>query len=180
MRTEEQVDDVDVLVVAFTGDDAPGLVHALAEVVSDHGGNWESSHMVSRHGVFAGTLVVAADTARSEALAEDLQALDGMLDVTVHRTAHTDAPTPMPVYRLTVVGGDHPGIVEDVAAAIARPRVNVRSLDSERVTTPTGPEFRVRAELEIGADVDLAAWTSELDTLADRLSVDIDLTPADA
>lgn len=172
---------MDVLVVAFTGDDAPGLVHALAEVVSDHGGNWESSHMVSWHGVFAGTLVVSAEPQECDALAEDLRALDGMLQVTVHRASGTAVREGVRAVRLEAAGGDHPGIVEDIAAAIARPRVNVRCLDSESVPTPGGhPEFRVRADLEVGEGVDLDAWSEELHGLADPLGVRVTLEVTDS
>ncbi|GAB49000.1 glycine cleavage system protein R [Mobilicoccus pelagius] len=172
---------MDVLVVAFTGDDAPGLVHALAEVVSDHGGNWESSHMVSWHGVFAGTLVVSAERDRCEALAEDLRALDGMLQVTVHHASGTPERPHAQSLHLDVVGGDHPGIVEDIAAAIARPRVNVRCLDSEsRPAAADGAhEFHVHAELEVGADVDVAAWGEELRSRGEAVGVTVDLVPVE-
>lgn len=173
------VDDVDVLVVAFTGDDGPGLVHALAEVISDHGGSWESSHMVSWHGVFAGTLVVTAEADRCEALAEDLRALDGMLQIHVRAATRTPVREGVRSLRLDVVGRDHPGIVEEFTAAIARPRVNVRCLDSRSTQMPGGgQEFRVHAHLEVGGGTDLHAWFDGLHDLARRLDVELTLTPA--
>ena len=42
------------LVLTVIGDDRAGLVNALADVVSDHGGNWEHSQMAQLAGKFAG------------------------------------------------------------------------------------------------------------------------------
>ncbi|WP_176489773.1 glycine cleavage system protein R [Mobilicoccus massiliensis] len=175
---------MDVLVVAFTGDDCPGLVHALAEIVSDHEGNWESSHMTALGGVFVGNLVVSAEPDRIDALMEDLRGLDGMLDVCVQRARGlTDVADGHRSLTVEIVGGDHPGIVEEFAAAVARPRVNVRRLDSANVDARSegggaaGRNCRVLAELEVGEDVDLTALSEELIALARGMRVEIALDP---
>ena len=45
------------LVLTVIGDDRSGLVEALANVVTNHGGNWEHSQMAELAGKFAGIVI---------------------------------------------------------------------------------------------------------------------------
>lgn len=42
------------LIVSFIGEDRPGLVQTLSDVVAGYGGNWEESRMVHLGGHFSG------------------------------------------------------------------------------------------------------------------------------
>ncbi len=88
--------DVSSLVLTVVGDDRAGLVTALAEVVSAHGGNWEHSQLAELAGTFAGIVVVSVPDDRVGALRESLDLLDGMLKVTVHAGAAAPAPDDRP------------------------------------------------------------------------------------
>ena len=44
------------LVLTVIGDDRAGLVNALAEAVTAHGGNWERSQLAELAGKFAGKI----------------------------------------------------------------------------------------------------------------------------
>ena len=46
------------LVLTVIGDDRAGLVNALADVVTAHGGNWERSQLAELAGKFAGIVLV--------------------------------------------------------------------------------------------------------------------------
>src|SRR5215510_7265224 len=52
------------LVLTVIGDDRVGLVQALADAVSTHGGNWEQSQMAELAGKFAGIVVVTVPADR--------------------------------------------------------------------------------------------------------------------
>lgn len=167
------------LVLAFIGDDEPGLVHALAEVLSDHGGNWETSQMGCLGHLFAGTLQVSVHAERADALVEDFRGLDGMLQVTV-RAMSALAPEVVhetdSTFTLDIDGGDHPGIVEAIAAALARPRVNVRRFSSCLREDAEGQRtFHVTALLAAQADLDLDELGDDLRALADDLRVGLTL-----
>ena len=56
------------LVLTVIGDDRSGLVEALANVVTNHGGNWEHSQMAELAGKFAGIVVVAVQPDRADEL----------------------------------------------------------------------------------------------------------------
>ena len=60
------------LVLTVIGDDRSGLVRALADVVTEHGGNWEESQLAELAGKFAGIVVVSVPEARAEEFATAL------------------------------------------------------------------------------------------------------------
>lgn len=164
------------LVVAFLGEDRPGLVHALAEVLSDHGGNWEDGRTAVLRGSFTGVVQVSVAHGREEALIEDFRALDGMLDVIARPAAEADTPESSAV-RLDLIGRDHPGIVEDITAVIARCGVNVDRLTTSTSEAPMsdGRIFRCEALLGVPDGVDLDTLGTELEDLARDLVVDLTL-----
>ncbi|HAM44044.1 MAG TPA: amino acid-binding ACT protein, partial [Propionibacteriaceae bacterium] len=57
-----------MLILTVVGDDRAGLVAALAEVVSAHGGNWERSELAELAGTFAGIVEVSVPAAAAAAL----------------------------------------------------------------------------------------------------------------
>lgn len=165
------------LVLVFIGDDTPGLVFSLAEVVADHGGNWEFGRMSARGGVFAGVLEVTVARDRAEALIEDFSGLHGIVDVLV-RTGTAHEPVAPTTYLLDVRGTDRPGIVEAVAAAVARPQINVRRFASESVRQDGVDVFTVRAVLAPTEEVDLDTFLEGLRAACASVDAHVELSPA--
>src|SRR5436190_5306988 len=113
------------IILTVIGDDRPGLVSALSAPISAHGASWERSQMSRLAGKFAGIVLVAAPSARLDALVADLRALDAQgLHVTVERT---DRPEERESQRLQLdlLGADHPGIVAEISASLAARRVSI-------------------------------------------------------
>jgi len=77
------------LVLTVTGDDRPGVVSALSAAINAHGGSWEMSQLSRLAGKFAGSVVVAVDDERVDALVADLLARGARIDAhdRVHKTA---------------------------------------------------------------------------------------------
>jgi glycine cleavage system regulatory protein len=170
---------VSSLVLTVVGDDRAGLVTALAEVVSAHGGNWEHSQLAELAGTFAGIVVVSVPDDRVAALRESLDLLDGLLKVTVH--AGTAAPVPEDRDRLTfgVLGNDHPGIVRDISAVLSRHLISIDDFSSETRDAPMagGRLFDARVVARVPRDADLSAIRADLEELAAEIMVEISLTP---
>ena len=61
------------LVLTVIGDDRAGLVNALADVVTAHGGNWERSQLAELAGKFAGIVQVSVADERADELAAALE-----------------------------------------------------------------------------------------------------------
>ena len=92
------------LVVTVIGNDRPGIVERLSEVVLAAGANWEESRMARLAGKFAGILRINVDAAKADPLASGLRALtsDG-LTIVVESSAETSTEAFRTV-RLDLVG----------------------------------------------------------------------------
>jgi glycine cleavage system regulatory protein len=163
------------LVVTVIGNDRPGIVERLSEVVLAAEANWEESRMARLAGKFAGILRISVPAANADALALGLRALtsDG-LTVVVESSGDAPAETFRTV-RLELVGNDHPGIIRDISKVLAQ--MNIEELETGVSGAPmTGEQlFRARAALRLPAAVTTEWLRARLEALAADLMVDIAL-----
>lgn len=167
------------LVLSVIGDDRTGLVDALAGPIAAHGGNWDRSHLARLEGKFAGIVVVTlADRSVDDlrAALESIQA-QGLLDVRV-AIAGTDDHGEASLLRLHLVGQDRPGIVAEIAAALARRHVGIDELETARTSAPMSAEhlFEARAILRVPAGTDVTGLRDALEGIANELMVDLDVS----
>tara|TARA_R110002096_G_scaffold16898_1_gene57573 strand:- start:15148 stop:15669 length:522 start_codon:yes stop_codon:yes gene_type:complete len=166
-----------VLVLTVIGSDRPGLVGAISKVVSDHGANWEASHMARLGGQFAGILQVAVAEEQAESLTASLSDLGPAgLQVTV-RQEDDSAELDGQAYWLELVGSDQPNIVRDISEALASKGVTVVELTSELSDAPVsgGKLFKMQASIRCPASVSRAELSESLEELANSLMVDLSL-----
>ena len=165
------------LVVTVIGNDRPGIVERLSEVVLAAGANWEESRMARLAGKFAGILRINVAAANADALASALRALtaDG-LTVVVESSAEALAETFRTV-RLELVGNDHPGIIRDISKVLAQHHVNIEELETGVSGAPmTGEQlFRASVQLGLPAAVTTDWLRGRLEALAGELMVDVTL-----
>ncbi len=104
------------LILTIVGSDRPGLVAAVADVVDEHGGNWENSRLAELAGAFAGVIQGAVPESRQTELAAALRGLEGLLTVTVHSgfDGDQDAATTRTI-AVQVLGNDRPGIIREIS-----------------------------------------------------------------
>ena len=163
------------LVLTAIGDDRAGLVGALADVIGEHGGNWDRSQMAELAGKFAGIVLVTVPEARADELVAALESLVGVLDVRAHTGGEpvTDAQR----FSLRLLGNDHPGIVRDLSRALAEHGVSIDQLTTEVRDAPMagGMLFEADAVLEAPASLDPRALASALEELAGELMVELEL-----
>jgi glycine cleavage system regulatory protein len=166
------------LVLTVIGEDRPGLVESLAEVVAAHEGNWLESRMSRMAGKFAGIVRADVPAERAGDLAEALDALETRgLRVVVEESTVAEAAAGFKDLRLELVGNDHPGIVRDVSRALAQRGINVEELSTECTSAPMSgePLFKATADLRIPADLCVDELRATLEELAQDLMVDITL-----
>lgn len=169
------------LVFTFLAADKPGLVERLAQAVSEHGGNWLESRMSQLAGQFAGIVEVEVVATKRADLRKALLDLAGVgLTIVVA----DDAPAPVERrrrrLRLSIIGNDRPGIVLEVASALARHHINVMEMDTAITSAPmtAEPLFEATADIEVPLALDLRELNQQLDEIADALTVDITLEEA--
>jgi glycine cleavage system regulatory protein len=164
------------LVMTIIGPDRTGLVESVARVVAEHGGNWLESRMCRLGGEFAGILRIELPVEKRQALIDALQTLQGRgLTVVVRPGEPSAAATVGRQARLEIVGHDRPGIVRQIAGALAGAGVNVEEFSSECVSAPMSGEllFKANARLHLPEGCNVAALKTELETIAGDLQADI-------
>ena len=167
------------LVLTVIGEDRPGLVEALSELIASHEGSWDESRMARLAGHFAGVVQIHLPEARAEGLVAALPGLaDRGLSVTVVDSDWSLATVDhRRSIRFELVGQDRPGIVREISSALAALGVSVQDLRTSVESAPmTGePLFRAEAELAPPDGVEIDTIRSALETLADELMVDVSL-----
>ncbi|MEM1446759.1 MAG: ACT domain-containing protein [Planctomycetota bacterium] len=175
------------LILTVIGPDRPGLVEALSDTIKRHDANWLESEMAQLVGHFAGIVHVQVPEAAADPLTADLVNLQNKgLAVQV-----TPAPAPgtmaaanaesgalvagnqTTTYHLELLGLDRPGIVRDLAHALATRSINVAQLKTQTQSAPMSGEqmFKATAHLHAPRDTN----TDELHDALDQLAVDLDL-----
>lgn len=166
------------LVFTFVGTDQPGLVETLSVTVAAHGGNWLESRMSELAGQFAGIVKVEVAPDRAAALRAALLALSAQsLSVLVAQAAGAAPPRDLRLLRLGIVGNDRPGIVREVAHALAARGISVCEMDTSITSAPMSgdPLFEAVARIQVPQTLDLDELNDQLDNIADALTVQIDL-----
>lgn len=161
-------------VITVIGDDRVGLVQALAEAVSASDGNWERSELAELAGKFAGLVEVTVPDERSDELAANLEAVEGLQ---IHVQRADEGPTitlDTVAFRLELVGHDKPGIVQEITAALRGHRITVERFESTVTEAPMtgGRLFECRATLR-GPEQVMSAAQADLERIAGELMVDL-------
>jgi glycine cleavage system regulatory protein len=166
------------LTVTLIGRDRPGLVGSMSERVAAAGGNWLESRMARLAGHFAGILLVDVPEAEVDRLVAGLKSLEREgLRAEVVRGLGEESRAPDRVLLLELIGQDHPGIVRDIAKALAGRRVNIEELTTRVVSASFSGErlFEAQARLRVPADIPEEQLRETLETLANELMVDLRL-----
>jgi glycine cleavage system regulatory protein len=167
------------LVLTVIGRDRPGLVDALSGVIAEHGGNWEASRMAHLADKFAGIVLVHVPDAEAHALVDAFHGLEreDWLHITAEPAAGPSSEPARRILTLSLVGQDHPGIVHDLAGALAARGVSIEELatDTRSASMSGGTLFHATARLSAPAELPLDDLRARLESLANEILVDIDL-----
>lgn len=165
-------------ILTFIADDRPGLVEQLSQTVVDHGGDWLDSRMSHLAEKFAGIAKVRIKRDAAPELEKALWALDAAgFHLVVEEAADKPQAAAGPVFRLEVIGPDHPGIVREISHCLAERRISVEDMETDIREAPHagGMLFHARARVRAPAGLGDEDLRDTLDELADELMVDITL-----
>ena len=165
------------LVLTVIGEDRPGLVEALAELIATHEGSWDESRMARLAGHFAGVVQIHLPEDHAEGLIAALPSLSGRgltvsvvdSDWSLAQVDHRES------IRMDLVGQDRPGIVREISRALAALGVSVQDLRTVVESAPMSGErlFRAQAELAPPAEIGIDRIRAALEQLADDMMVDM-------
>ena len=167
------------LVLTVIGDDRAGLVAALADVISSHGGNWERSQMTELAGKFAGIVVVTVAADKADALVAATSSLEGLLDVSVYEGNDVDVSAADQWTRLSldILGNDHPGIVHELTSVLRARGLSIETIATDTREAPMagGVLFEAQVSVRVPPGVDLADVRADLERVAAELLVDLNI-----
>ncbi len=167
------------VILSVVGSDRPGLTEALAGAVLAAGGNWLESHLSRLGGLYVGSVLVAVDDGRADALRAAVAAIDAQgLDVRVAPAAD-DAPGAGEALQFGLVGQDRPGIVRQVTAVLSGLDVNIEAFDTHVTAEPHSgaPLFHIDARLRLPPGTPAAKVQGALEAISGEIMVDIAVGP---
>jgi glycine cleavage system transcriptional repressor len=165
------------LAVTVLGHDRPGIIAETTAALADLGLNLEDSTMTLLRGHFA-FMLICSGSATQDDVASALAPLteDGSLDVSVRQVQPEPDHAPTGAgHQLVVHGGDRAGIVSALTGVIAEAGGNVTDL----TTRLSGALYVLIAEVDLPAEVDVAAVGERLRSVAAQLDVEAALRPVD-
>lgn len=173
-------------VMSAIGEDRPGIVADLAELVYECDCNLEDSRMTVLGTAFATLLLASGRGAdAAERLGAACKRLEWEKRLTVF-VREVSGPDPAPPagrrYECAVTGVDKAGIVATIARHLADERANVTDLHSSvRPASGSGtPIYTMRVEIVVPSDVPETRVRRRLEDAAAALGVDVALTPREA
>jgi glycine cleavage system regulatory protein len=165
------------IVFTFIGEDKPGLVKRLADVISSHGGNWLESNMSQLAGKFTGIVLIAVDDAEGDNLCQALQSLKAQGLTIVTEYTSSENPAAMMEIELNILGPDRPGIVKSVSQALEKNNINVKQMES-RITSAAmsgDPMFEADVIVQVADQIDIDALLVDINDISLALGIDINL-----
>lgn len=167
-----------LVVITLLSDDKPGIVKQLADVVSQHQGNWLESQMTQLAGKFAGILKISIDASHTAALTQSLNNLSASGIQVLVENANDVKPIEGKTLTFELVGSDRQGIVSEISQAFADKGINIDNIETQCSSMPWSgePLFEATGILIAPVDTNTEALADQLCAIEDQLGIDITLT----
>ena len=163
-------------VITFAGADRTGLVEALADMVTAHGGDWQQSELTRLGGAFAGAILVTVST---QGVADLNRAIESEQanDLVVSLTPVEASPMLEPNLYLTLTGPNRPGIVYEVTHELSDSDINILHFSSsvENAAWSGGELFIAELATRAPESLDIAELRDRLDHLENKMTLEIDI-----
>ncbi len=167
------------LVISALGEDRPGIVDQLSNIIYTHGLNIEDSRMTVLGGEFAVLLLVSGEPDALAALHTQVSDIEKTMNMSLLLKATSErgiAENTIP-YSVDVASLDHPGIVHNLSGFFSTRNINIVDLQTERYAAPhTGsPMFALHMTVGIPADTNIAKLREAFMDICDELNLDAEL-----
>jgi len=145
------------LLVSISCPDRVGLVAAIAGHLFDLGGNLGDTTfaVLGSAAEFISMVEVPEDT-DAKALEDGLQGIPELaaaqISVSPFPYAPVHGPSARVTHRITLSGGDRPGLVARLSEAFVAFKANIVRLNAERIPGPAGVQYAVIVDLAIPGD----------------------------
>ena len=164
------------LILSILSDDRPGVVRAIADIVSRCDGSWLDSHLSRLCGKFAGVVVVAIPEGAREDFSGLLSglAIKGV-QISIEELAESKHD-PQQQVAFRAAGPDRQGLVLELSQALVEHGVNVLELSTECSSMPYSgePLFTASGVVALPAGREVSNFASIVESLENELAMDIE------
>lgn len=168
------------LVISALGQDRPGIVDQLSNIIYTHNLNIEDSRMTVLGGEFAILLLVSGEQTALDALQAQLGEIEQSLQMSLllKTTSEPDKNENTIPYLVEVAALDHPGIVNSIARFFSAQNINIVNLHTERYSAPhTGsPMFALHMTIGIPGEINISQLREAFMDICDELNLDAELS----
>jgi glycine cleavage system transcriptional repressor len=154
------------------GEDKPGIVAKVTEILFKNGFNIEDSSMTRLNNEFTIMLIVKGDKSLEHLKQEFSQLEKEGLTIIIKEVSEDVINKPrkkLPIFNIAVYGSDKPGIVYKVSKLLADKGINISDLRTEKVNSL----YIMFIESEFPEEVDILEFNREIEKLKQELDVDI-------
>ncbi len=162
-------------VITAVGEDRPGIVEKVTELLYRLGFNLEDSSMTRLNNEFTIMLIVSTDKDISvEQLKKEFETLEKQLSLLINvkeipEEIFNQKKEIEDIYNIVVYGSDKPGIVYKVAKLLSKNGINIADLKTEK----SNDLYVMIIEAEFPKNVDIQQFNEDLENLKSDLNVDI-------
>jgi glycine cleavage system transcriptional repressor len=156
------------------GEDRPGIVAKVTEILFKNGFNIEDSSMTRLNNEFTIMLIVKGDESLEHLKQEFSQLEKEGLTIIIKELSEDVINKPrkkLPIFNIAVYGSDKPGIVYKVSRLLADKGINISDLRTEKVNSL----YVMFIESEFPEEVDILEFNREIEKLKQELDVDIEI-----
>jgi glycine cleavage system transcriptional repressor len=167
-----------LVAVTVVGNDRPGIVAGVTQVLYEAGCNLLDASSTILHGHFSMMLIVLTPSdVVPEGLESDLNKVEEELGlrITVRAVEEAAREVGPATHMVSVYGADQPGIVYKVTRHLADTGVNITALSSRVIGSEDEPVYALMLEVASESDV-----TTQLEGLRDEIDVDFSVHPIDS
>jgi glycine cleavage system transcriptional repressor len=170
-------------ILSAIGQDRPGLVAELAQLVYDSDANLEDSRMTILGSDFAVILLASSSASgcgdRLASGAKRLERDHGLTILLRGLEGQPRGPVPAPGHvamRVVAAGADKAGIVAGICRVLAEHEVNIADLTSKSAPGEGGsPHYEMTMTVEVPERLDVATLGAALERAADQLRIDVEI-----
>lgn len=170
------------VLISVLGNDQPGIMAAVATVITEHGGNIENLSQTLLKSVFGALLLVSIpQDAQREQLHQALQQVGQKMRLAIHLDIWDqqlppwqEHPPEVQPYILTVIGPDRRGLVAEIATQLAHHGVNITQVQAIFKGGDKPMDNLMVFEVDVPRETVMQELREDLQQVAERLDIEID------
>ena len=163
------------ILISVLGDDKPGLLDSLSEIIVSNDGDWIESNMFTVEAKFAGILRVNVPSKNAEKLMKQLVSSKLGLQIACEETAPVRL-SDFKSYNIELIGQNHVGIINKLSHALTYDlKANVEGIKTEVIDSSMAGEqlFKAQINLHLPMSIDERLIKDKLELIADEMMVEI-------